>query len=76
LVKRLLGGDRTFRYGMGETTRHPDHPHFVCNKCGDMECLDPLVHPLNVRGCEEKGLVSHVDVRFEGTCKKCLKAQT
>jgi Fur family ferric uptake transcriptional regulator len=76
LVKRLLGGDRTFRYGMGETTYHPHHPHFVCSRCGDIECLDPFLNPVNVKGFEAKGkgLVSYVDVRFEGTCERCLKA--
>jgi Fur family ferric uptake transcriptional regulator len=78
LVKRLLGGDRTFRYGMGETTYHPDHPHFVCSRCGDMACLDPYLNPLDVRGLQAKGkgLIRHVDVRFEGTCERCLKAGT
>ena len=76
LVKRLLAGDRAFRYGMGETRHHPDHPHFVCSQCGVMECLGPDLLPGGINKCQTKGkrIIKYVDVRFEGICEKCLNA--
>ncbi len=78
LVKRLLAGDRAFRYGMGETRHHPDHPHFVCSRCRVMECLGPDLLPVGIKKFQTKGkrIIKHVDVRFEGICERCLKAGT
>ncbi|MBW2074190.1 MAG: transcriptional repressor [Deltaproteobacteria bacterium] len=77
LVKRLSAGDRAFRYGMGETRHHPEHPHFVCSQCGVMECLEPDLLPAGIRKFQIKGkrIIKHVDVRFEGICESCLKAR-
>ena len=78
LVKRLSAGDRAFRYGMGETRHHPDHPHFVCSRCRIMECLEPGLHTLSVREFQTQGkrIISHMDIRLEGICESCLKAGT
>ena len=78
LVKRLSAGDRAFRYGMGETRHHPDHPHFLCSRCGVMECLGPDMLPAGIKKFQTKGkrIIKHVDVRFEGVCEKCLKDDT
>ena len=78
LVKRLSAGDRAFRYGMGETRHHPDHPHFVCSRCGVMECLGPDLLPVGIKKFQTKGkrIIKHVDVRFEGVCERCIKAGT
>ena len=75
LVKRLSAGDRAFRYGMGETRHHPDHPHFVCSACGVMECLGPHLLPSNVKELQSKGnrIVKNVELRFEGICESCLQ---
>ncbi|MDY6952416.1 MAG: transcriptional repressor [Thermodesulfobacteriota bacterium] len=75
LVRRLSAGDRAWRYGMGASHHHPDHPHFVCSRCGLVECLESDLLPLDLKRfhAKGKGLVKHVDVRFEGTCEKCLK---
>ncbi len=78
LVKRLSAGDRAFRYGMGETRHHPDHPHFLCTRCGVMECLGPDMLPAGIKKFQTKGkrIIKHVDVRFEGVCEKCLNDDT
>ncbi|MBW2170489.1 MAG: transcriptional repressor [Deltaproteobacteria bacterium] len=75
LVKRLSAGDRAFRYGMGETRHHPDHPHFVCSACGIMECLGPHLLPSNVKELQSKGdrVIKNVELRFEGICESCLQ---
>ena len=73
LVKRLSAGDRAFRYGMGETHHHQDHAHFVCTRCGVMECLEPELFHMDVKKLHIKGkrIINHVDVRFEGICESC-----
>lgn len=78
LVRRLFARDRAFRYGMGTTPHHPDHPHFVCSRCGIMECLGPEVLRVDIKNFQKKGnhIVKHMDVRFEGICEGCLKAET
>ncbi len=76
LVRRLSAGDRAFRYGIGETPHHPEHPHFVCTRCGDMECLGPEMLPAGIKNLQtgDKRIIKHVDVRFEGICESCVKA--
>lgn len=77
LVKRLSAGDRAFRYGMGESARHPEHAHFVCRQCGQMECLEPDAFPLDIEALQARTQrsVQHVDVRLEGICNTCLGSQ-
>ena len=74
LVKRLSAGDRAFRYGMGESQNHPDHPHFVCSECGMMECLGPDLLPSRLKAVqsESKRLIKNIEVRFEGVCERCI----
>jgi Fur family ferric uptake transcriptional regulator len=76
LVRPLPAGDRSLRYGMGETPHHPDHPHFVCIKCGAMECLGPEMLPAGIKNLQtgDKRIIKRVDVRFEGICENCVKA--
>lgn len=75
LVRRLSAGDRAFRYGMGETLHHPHHPHFVCIRCGAMECLGPEMLPAGIKNLQtgDKRIIKRVDVRFEGICESCVK---
>ena len=74
LSKRLSAGDRAFRYGIGESHLHPDHPHFVCSRCGVMECLGPDLLPGRFKDLQIEGkrLIKNVEVRFEGICESCL----
>jgi Fur family ferric uptake transcriptional regulator len=73
LVRRLSAGDRTFRYGLAATPRHPDHAHFHCVQCGQMECLDPIAVPLEVREAEYLRSVSiqQIEIRIDGLCQAC-----
>jgi Fur family ferric uptake transcriptional regulator len=74
-VRRLSAGDRAFRYGMGVTPYHPYHPHFVCIRCGAMECLGPEMLPAGIKNLQtgDKRIIKRVDVRFEGICESCVK---
>ncbi|OEU53652.1 MAG: hypothetical protein BA872_03955 [Desulfobacterales bacterium C00003060] len=77
LVKRLSAGDRAYRYGMAKTRHHQAHPHFVCSRCGVMECLEPGLFCIDIRKFQtnSKRIIKYVDVRFEGICESCIKAQ-
>ena len=76
LLKRLLAGDRAFRYGRGEARHHPDHPHLVCSRCGVMQCLGPELLPVDIKKLQRKSkrIIKNVDVRFGRICESCLKA--
>jgi Fur family ferric uptake transcriptional regulator len=73
LIKRLPTGERAVRYGMGITPNHPDHPHFVCIRCGGMECMEPDMLPVNLRGVRHisKRRITQVEVCFQGVCDQC-----
>jgi Fur family ferric uptake transcriptional regulator len=76
LVHRVRGEDRSWRYALGNTLAQPDHlhPHFVCDQCGKVECLQAarvpasLVDALNVRGGYE---VRWPEVVLHGLCPRC-----
>src|SRR5262245_52036797 len=42
LVHRVRGEDRSWLYAMGGADDVPQHlhPHFVCDNCGKVECLE------------------------------------
>lgn len=49
------------------------HPHFQCQRCGEVQCLEPV--DLNqvlavVRG-HAGNLAERVEIRVEGVCHKC-----
>jgi len=73
LVRRLSASDRTFRYGLAGNSRHPDHAHFHCLRCGLMECLDPVSVPLEVRRPRQLGAseIRRMEIRFDGLCETC-----
>lgn len=77
LVRRLSAGDRAFRYGMGVSRHHPDHPHFVCSRCGVMECLGPDLLPRRLKQFQGSGkrVIKQVEVRFEGICERCMDTE-
>jgi len=76
LVHRVRGEDRSWLYAIGDTHDQPRHmhPHFVCDDCGKVECLDSASIPggfigsLNV----ERGYqVAYPEVVLHGKCPKC-----
>jgi Fur family ferric uptake transcriptional regulator len=73
LVRRLSASDRTFRYGLGGSSRHPDHAHFHCMECGAMECLDPELMPFKVRSSRdlESLNIQRMEIRLDGLCQAC-----
>ena len=79
VVHRVRGEDRTWRYalspadGGGDEGPHA-HPHFVCDTCGTVECLEQsqipttLVRSLKVADRYE---VRYPEVVLHGLCPRC-----
>jgi Fur family ferric uptake transcriptional regulator len=80
LVHRVRGEDRSWLYAISaeadstERKREHLHPHFVCDECGKVECLEQshipgsFVSSLDVGGGYE---VRWPEVVLHGLCPKC-----
>ena len=81
LVHRVRGEDRSWRYALsvdlpGSTATPPQHqhPHFVCDRCGKVECLQRSRIPgslLDSLGIDRHYAVSYSEVVVHGQCPKC-----
>ena len=89
LVHRVRGEDRTWRYALsahapaaeargksaaGESQPAHGHPHFVCDGCGTVECLEKSPIPKDFVRSLRVG--SRYDVRYpevvlHGLCPRC-----
>lgn len=73
LAHRTIDEARVFRYAAaGGASGHGEHPHFRCDTCGGVFCLDtmPLAVPHLPRGFRS----SHVEVSIHGECSRCAPA--
>lgn len=76
LLHRVRGDDRVWRYALSETagkTRH-NHAHFVCEECGNVECLKdvPLPQKLLDQLTPQKDYrVTYSEVLVHGLCPNC-----
>ena len=75
LLEKISAGDRSFRYGLAPNANHPQHPHFYCNHCGNMECLAPEMLHLDMEAIRTSlpALISKIEIRLDGICENCLK---
>jgi Fe2+ or Zn2+ uptake regulation protein len=52
---------------------HPPHPHFQCQACREVQCLEPVA--LSKMWTELRGPVGnradHIDIKVAGLCHKC-----
>jgi Fe2+ or Zn2+ uptake regulation protein len=52
---------------------HPPHPHFQCQSCREVQCLEPVA--LHKMWAELRGPVGnradHIDIKVAGLCHKC-----
>jgi len=77
LVHRVRGEDRVWRYALGGEDHHAkqhQHPHFVCETCGKVECLKEAEIPANFihsLGVGQKYVIDYSEVVPHGTCPKC-----
>jgi Fe2+ or Zn2+ uptake regulation protein len=79
------GGDRTWMYALGAGATRPDddangaapahnHPHFVCDACGKVECVEEAEIPSDFvasLGVGSAYAVSYPEVVLHGVCAKC-----
>lgn len=77
LVHRVHGEDRTWRYALSgsplQTPAH-QHPHFVCDECGTVECLAEALIPRTFVPSLRVGsryAVRYPEVVLHGLCPKC-----
>ena len=82
LVHRVHGEDRTWRYALstgngGRGPRQPNahqHPHFVCDECGTVECLEDSAIPKTLVPSLHVGAryaVRYPEVVLHGLCPRC-----
>lgn len=74
LVKTIQLAEGKFRY---ELSSLPDHHHFVCESCGDIDDIsDCNIHTLEKEISQKKGFtINHHALEFYGLCVDCLKKQ-
>jgi Fur family ferric uptake transcriptional regulator len=76
LVHRIQAEDRSWRYALGTSTIQMDHrhPHFVCEKCQNVECLAGAEIPKGLSrsmGVNSVYAVSYLEVVLHGVCPRC-----
>lgn len=71
LYKLSLEG-RADYYELAGGFRCP-HPHFQCQRCGAVQCLEPIDLSQLLAGLHgsEGSLVLRVEIRVEGLCQNC-----
>ena len=74
LLNRLGLGERSQRFCLRGIDTPEDHAHFHCTRCDSYMCLDCPVLPVDARVLADLA-VNHVDVRLEGICPACQRAQ-
>ncbi len=76
LVHRVRGEDRSWRYATSsaDAPKEHRHPHFVCDQCGKVECLQDSVIPagfVGALGVARGYAVTYPEVVLHGTCPRC-----
>ena len=72
LVRKLPGAKAAAHYELA-CEHHPPHPHFQCQSCGELQCLEPV--PLEHLWREIKGPLGNrvdlLEIRAAGLCRRC-----
>lgn len=75
LVRRVAAQGKAahFELALGQ----PPHPHFQCENCGAVQCLDPV--PLEELWLRLKGPLGHradrLEIRVAGVCRECRRSE-
>jgi Fur family ferric uptake transcriptional regulator len=75
LARRADMGDHVWRFEAVTAKGHrtEEHPHFVCNQCGTIECLDGLTVVSGPGHKAPKALRRNaVEIQLKGLCDRCL----
>ena len=69
LLVRTQLGDNVWRFELPNTrsTEHNAHPHFVCNECGEVECLPKRSVALRAEAVRNEV----VEIQLRGRCAAC-----
>jgi Fur family transcriptional regulator, ferric uptake regulator len=81
LVHRVRGADdRAWRYalGGGQPTASHRHPHFLCSRCGRIECLSAVELPREITQARlpERYVLDFAEVVLHGRCARCRSGGT
>jgi Fur family ferric uptake transcriptional regulator len=78
LAHKVDPGDRVYRFSLtdhahceGEKHAH-EHPHFVCDDCGTVECLEGERVVIKGETASKKRRVKQDSVVLHGTCESCV----
>lgn len=76
LVHRIRGEDRSWRYAVGDSDPKVEHqhPHFVCDDCGKVECLTDAEIPQGLVKSLRIGrgyAIRQPEVVLHGLCPRC-----
>ena len=74
-IHRVHGEDRNWLYAIGDTQPKHTHPHFVCDECGKVECLEESIVPESLPRdlrVKPKYAVTFSEVVLHGRCPKCV----
>ncbi len=74
ILRRMDLGDRIWRYELRDACRTvtDDHPHFLCEVCGDVSCLPPLEVRAKDGALPAVLLNAEFHVRVMGRCAGCM----
>ena len=75
IVRRIAGQPGQIHYEIVCEAHRPLHSHFVCRKCGDVECLEDLpVKELKAKIKPHKRWQDNeIEIKLEGICFECKK---
>jgi Fur family transcriptional regulator, ferric uptake regulator len=72
LVRKLPAAGAAAHYELA-CEHHPPHPHFQCQDCGELQCLEPV--PLEHLWRELKGPLGNrvdlLEIHAAGICRRC-----
>jgi Fur family ferric uptake transcriptional regulator len=77
IVRRTDLGDHVWRFELLRETggTHPSgaHPHFVCDQCGDVQCLPDQIIEIHPTKSAPRSLrrASGIEVQLKGRCDNC-----
>ena len=74
ILRRMDLGDRIWRYELLDACRTvtDDHPHFLCEDCGEVSCLPPLEVRAKDGVLPEILRKADFRVRVTGKCASCV----
>lgn len=73
LLRRMDLGDRVWRFELADNCGPVDanHAHFMCNDCGDVNCLPDLIIQTPSGALPEVLKSASYNIRLDGSCGNC-----